>query len=77
MKDRITGRDFIKMIKPMLGIEQDCIRSMTITAKHDDVCLIEIECLGVKKGELDITEVSNAPEKRKFLVEVTEVTDAI
>jgi hypothetical protein len=79
MKKIISGREFIKMMRPMLGVTQGSIVSMTVTARVNDVAIIEIECLAkLNDCEVNIVDVAATeykPEKRRFIVEVTEEFD--
>lgn len=72
------GRDFIKMIAPVLGLQSvKGIRSIAIRAAHNDVTSVDIECIpsadfnGVTVN--DVTDCETVG--RKFIVEVTEVVD--
>lgn len=71
----MSGREFIKMMRPILGITQGAIVSMTVTARHDDAARIDIECIAKSDCSVDIVDATtneDKPEKRRFIVEVTE-----
>jgi hypothetical protein len=72
----MQGRDFIEMMRPLLGIVQKNIVSLSITARHDDAVRMEIECIGKEAAYLNVIEITtdeNKPEVRQFMVYVTEV----
>lgn len=71
------GRDFIQFIKPVLGISQDRIRKITITADINDVTIVDVICLGqlnldgVNLNEITIPGGVN----KRFIISVEEITD--
>jgi len=75
MKKIISGTEFIKMMRPILGITQGAIVSITVTARNDDAARIEIECLAKSNCGIDVVDITASdakPEKRRFIVDVTE-----
>jgi hypothetical protein len=78
MKKVMSGREFIKMIRPLLGIEQTKIRSISIKASINDVVSVELECIGKQGSAMNVAE-ELSPNKfiRRFVVDVTEVLPVI
>lgn len=76
MSKSMKGRDFIKMMRPILGIDQKRIVSMTITANCDAPVIVSIDCLGANGASADATEVTaseTATQSRRFIIDVEEV----
>lgn len=72
----MLGRNFIRAIKPMLGLDTSKIVSLTIKANCNDVATCEAVVL-VKDVNLNIEEYQPEPEttKRCFRFEVTEIIE--
>lgn len=76
MKSAISGRAFIAMMRPLLGIDQKNIVSLSITARHDDAARMVIECIGNDGADLSVSKITTSnekPELRRFIVDVIEV----
>ena len=69
------GRDFIKAMRPMLGITSG-IKSLTIHADCNELAVATVEML-VNCGDISIEEVEKADETetRRFIFEVTEIKE--
>lgn len=53
----ILGRDFISMMKPLLGLKDvRCIRSITVTAHYNDVAVVDVEMIANTQAELSLIE---------------------
>lgn len=67
------GRDFIKMIAPIVGVHDlSGIRSITIHAKHDDVAWMEIDRI-IKTGDIPKYDVEPCSEPKTYTVTVTRI----
>ena len=77
-RQTISGRAAIKMFREMFGIEQPGIKEMTIHARFDDVCWIQVDSVvQVGKGLIYHAECDHKIESkstRRFVIEVREVT---
>ena len=77
-RETITGRAAIAMFRQMFGITQPAIREMTIHAKYDEVCWIQVDSVvRVDKDLIYHAECGQEIEStstRRFVIEVREVT---
>ena len=74
-----TGRQFFKMMAPVLGLENTPgIREMRITASRNDVVRLELDCIARFKNKLQVesdeTDINNM-RTRRFVVTVEEVEE--
>lgn len=70
----MLGRDGIKLLKEMFGIEQTQVRRITLVADISEVVQMEVETFGKVGGELiDITTQDDDPETQKYMIEVRKV----
>ena len=69
------GRDFIRAMAPMLGIESG-IKSLTINADCQGLAVATVEMF-IHNGDVSIEEVPSPDETetRRFIFEVTEVKE--
>ena len=79
-QEQMTGRNFIRMMRPVLGLEGvPGIREMRITAEHNDVTIVEVDMI----ARPDMDKINAEPEPanetairtRKYTVTVTEVIE--
>ena len=80
MSRKMTGRDFIKMMRPILGLEKTpSIRRLKIHADAHDVTWCEVEVLpNVSPDAISVEEAhdqSEPPEVRKYIITVEPVSE--
>ena len=63
MSELISGKDGIKLIKQIFGIEQKCIKAITIEAYFDSAVELTIESFGKKA---DIKTISGHKQDEKY-----------
>lgn len=77
-REAITGRAAIAMFRQMFGITQPSIKKMTIHAKFDEICWVQVDSIvRVDKDLIYHAECEQEIEStstRRFVIEVKEVT---
>jgi hypothetical protein len=75
----ISGRAFISLIRPILGITQKRIVSINIAARFDAATVVDVVCYGTNRAgtDIDIQECeSQHPENKRFIIDVKEIPAA-
>ena len=78
MANAILGRNFIKMMRPLLGLESDAgIVSLDIHADVKSAVTVDVQYIAKSSSELQVLdcETQEGIQTKKFIVEVKEATD--
>lgn len=70
------ARNFISMMRPILGITQKGITGITINANVNDAVRIEVRCIGREGADMQVVECTDGtekPEAKRYIVTVKEV----